>query len=402
MGDSQQQFRRLAILTTVHRWGDPRVFERNASAALEWGLEVHAFMPFSGKLELPPWAQTDHFHLHPLPLPTGRFRRMRLSLFAYRYVLEQGEFDVVHFHASELIPAMIWLRLLRPKTKILYDVHEELPLEILSKPYIPKPFKPIAIFFSRLLWWLAARCFHAFAPATEPIALYWPKQRTRVVHNYPKQTFDIKVPDESPNPNRIVFVGGLAGIRGIAELLVAVKRLRSEFLFLRVELYGRIMDQDLTATIASAVDEGWCLHTVWLSQSELAQKLIGAGIGVAPYHPVPSFIEALPTKLFEYMALGIPALVSDFPLWRKIVEDAEAGIAVAPTRAGLEEGLRFMISNSAKLEEWSRNGRRVYTQKYRWEMESANLLALYEKLGLDVPSQSSLKLPIPSPEMQVS
>ena len=385
MSDSAEKRSRIAIVTTVHPWGDPRVFERNACAAVEWGLEVHAFVPANGELELPEWARSERFHFHALPLPRNRFSRFLLSFVALTAVLRSGRFGLVHFHDPELIPAMILLRMLRPRVKVLYDVHEELPLEVYCKPYIPRPFKPLASWFASGLWWLAAHSFHSFAPATEPIAGYWPPARTRVVRNYPKAVFHLPK-NGVPDPDRVVFTGGLAEIRGIRELLMATNNLRSEFGSLRLELYGRIMDAELAPLIESAVRETWCLHTPWLSQNELAQRLCGAGVGVTPYHPVPSFLEGLPTKMFEYMALGIPTLTSDFPLWKQIVASSESGICVQPTVAGLQHGLRSMISDRTKLQHWSENGRRAYKKHYRWEVESSNLRWLYETNGLALSS----------------
>ena len=38
---------RMAVVTTAHSWGDPRVFERELAACLEWGVEVHVFVPLA-------------------------------------------------------------------------------------------------------------------------------------------------------------------------------------------------------------------------------------------------------------------------------------------------------------------------------------------------------------------
>jgi len=375
---------RLAVLTTVHRWGDPRVFERNACAAVQCGLEVHAFVPVTGDPPLPQWGRQGEFHLHNLPMSQGRLGRMWLALRVGKYVSKDGEFDAIHFHDPELIPAMIWLSLRHPRVRILYDVHEELPLEVFSKSYIPRPLRPLASGFARLLWSMAARRFHAFAPATEAIAAHWPPERTRVVHNYPRSMFNRPRNGLEVNPNRIAFVGALTQIHGVEEVLQSVSRLRQEYPQVRLELYGRVLDASLKPAVDRSVREGWGQHIPWLEPAELVTRLSGAGVGLVPYRPLPDHLNALPTKIFEYMALGIPILASDFPLWRRIIQEQNVGLCSPPTVEGITQGLRLMLSDPARLQAWSVRAQETYQQRYRWEVEAENLRSLYRIMGLKV------------------
>ena len=41
-------------------------------------------------------------------------------------------------------------------------------------------------------------------------------------------------------------------------------------------------------------------------------------------------MDALPVKMFGYMAAGILVIASNFPLWRKIVEGNKCGFCVNP------------------------------------------------------------------------
>lgn len=372
---------RLAVVTTVHRWGDPRVFERNARAAVQFGLEVHGFVPI---LKDPSrgWANEGEFRLHALPMPQGRFSRTWLALRVGKYIVNEGEFDAVHFHDPELIPAMIWLTFRRPDIRVLYDIHEELPLEVYSKSYIPKAIRPLASAFARLLWKLAARRFHAFAPATEAIAGHWPPERTRIVHNYPRSVFNLPNNGAEVDPNRIVFVGALTRIHGVEEVLESVSRIRKEHPQAKLELYGRMLDAELQLPVEQAEREGWCKHISWLEPGDLASKLTGAGVGLVPYLPLRDHLDSLPTKIFEYMALGIPILASDFPLWQRIIEAQNVGVCSPPTVEGLTEALTLMVRNPARLQTWSARARETYKKYYRWEVEAENLRSLYRLIGL--------------------
>jgi hypothetical protein len=99
----------------------------------------------------------------------------------------------------------------------------------------------------------------------------------------------------------------------------------------------------------------------------------GAGVGLVTLLPQPNYLESLPTKLFEYMAMGIPVLASDFPLWRRLVETSGAGRVTAPSPGPVAEALVAMCSDPARLRRHGEAGRAAYQEHYRWEVESRNL-----------------------------
>ncbi|BDU71222.1 glycosyltransferase [Mesoterricola silvestris] len=367
--------KRMAVVTSAHPWGDPRVFGRELAACLEWGLEVHLFA-------VPPrdgWRPVPGLRLHPLPDPGSRLARIRGALGLWRAVLREGPFPLVHFHDPELLPAMALVGILAPGTFLLYDIHEDLPLQFRSKAYLP-PWARQPL--ERLAEWalgLAARLFDGFAPATEAIARPWPRASTRVVHNYPRAVFH--VPPRTPDPLRVLYMGGLSRGRGIPLALEAVRIARHRVPGLRLELAGWILEPEVGRLVKEAAREGWCRHLETLEAGALAAHAAGAGIGLVTLLPQPNYLESLPTKLFEYMALGIPVLASDFPLWRELVGESGAGRVVRPEAGPLAQALVAMALDPAALQEHARRGRAAYLDRYRWEVEAANLRWHLERAG---------------------
>ena len=79
------------------------------------------------------------------------------------------------------------------------------------------------------------------------------------------------------------------------------------------------------------------------------------------------------------MAAGLPVIASDFPLWRKIVEDNDCGICVDPTNIqAVRVACAKLLSNPEKGQQLGRNGRKAVLEKYNWVNEEKKLLALYE------------------------
>jgi hypothetical protein len=383
------QASRMAVVTTAHPWGDSRVFERELATCLAWGVETHVFMPLAGPPPRTGWSADPRLVLHPLRVSGGRLGRFFLALGAWRAVQRQGPFRLVQFHDPELVPAMALLAVLRPGTYLLYDIHEDLALQVASKAYLPSWLRrPVARLVECLLR-SARQLFSGFAPATEAIARDWPRADTRVLHNYPMAVFGSELPDPAPDPRRILYVGGLSRERGIPLALEAVRRARWRLPELGLELIGWVLDAETDAAILAALAEGWCTHRPRLAPDRLAQQAAGAGIGLVTLLPQPNYLESLPTKLFEYMAMGIPVLASDFPLWRELVQEAGAGRTVVPEPGPLADALVDMSSHPERLRAYAASGRTAYRERYRWEAEARNLRWHLHRAGLDT-------LPLPS------
>jgi hypothetical protein len=371
----------MAVVTTAHPWGDPRVFERELAACLEWGVETHVFVPLPGPPERTGWSADPRLVIHPLPMPAGRPQRVRLALGIWRAVLRSGPFALVQFHDPELVPAMALLGIVRPGTYLLYDIHEDLPLQIQSKGYLPGWLRAPLARLTECGLRTARSLFTGFAPATEAIALAWPAAETRVVHNYPKALFG-RESFRAPDPSRILYVGGLSRERGSLLALEALRLARRSRPDLRLELIGWVMDAETGQAVRTAVTEGWCVHVPRIGPEALRERAAGAGVGLVTLLPKPNYLEALPTKLFEYMAMGIPVLASDFPLWRGLVEEAGAGRVAEPVPAAVAAALLDLCADPGRLRRFAQAGREAYRSRYRWEAEARNLRWHLNQAGL--------------------
>jgi glycosyltransferase involved in cell wall biosynthesis len=119
----------------------------------------------------------------------------------------------------------------------------------------------------------------------------------------------------------------------------------------------------------------------WLKRDEMKELLSRAEVGLTLFHQEKNNVEAQPNKLFEYMAAEVPAVASNFPWWRTILEGAGAGIIVDPTDPKkIGEAICLLLENAELARNMGRSGRRAVLETYNWEREAVKLRNLYEGL----------------------
>ena len=106
----------------------------------------------------------------------------------------------------------------------------------------------------------------------------------------------------------------------------------------------------------------------------LNRATIGLNLGLA----TPNQQAALPTKLFEYMAAGLPIVAADLPNSRTVIVDAQCGLLVPPGDAeAFAEAICKLIDDPALAATFSRNGVEAFERRYNWEAETEKLRRLY-------------------------
>jgi glycosyltransferase involved in cell wall biosynthesis len=110
------------------------------------------------------------------------------------------------------------------------------------------------------------------------------------------------------------------------------------------------------------------------------EKLFSESIaGLVILKPIKNYLDSLPVKLFEYMAAELPVITSNFPIWKKIIEDNKCGICVdsgKPEEIAL--AIDFIANNREQSLKMGENGRKAVYEKYNWDIEEEKLLKIYE------------------------
>jgi len=66
--------------------------------------------------------------------------------------------------------------------------------------------------------------------------------------------------------------------------------------------------------------------------AEAWQLTKGAWASLAMLQPTPAFVEAMPSKIYEYLASGLPVLSTRLPRQTKVIEESGGGVLVDSVR----------------------------------------------------------------------
>ncbi|MEW6273927.1 MAG: glycosyltransferase family 4 protein [Bacillota bacterium] len=365
---------KVVHLTSVHIPFDTRIFYKECRSLVGAGYAVTLIAPYNRDEE------QEGVRIRAVPKPKGRRERMTRSVWqAYRAALAEKA-DVYHFHDPELIPVGLLLKL-RGK-RVVYDVHEDVPKQILSKEWIPRPLRRLVAGAAQVAEALASWAFDGIVAATPAIAKRFPPRKTVIVQNFPILN-ELVAPESTPyqkRPANIIYVGGITAIRGIREMVQAMS-LEPESLNARLVLAGAFSPPSLEAEVRGL--SGWerVEFVGWQNRASVARLLGEARAGLTVLYPRPNYLEAWPVKLFEYMSAGLPVIASDFPMWRKIVQGEQCGLLVDPLDpAAIAKAIQWILEHPEEAEAMGRRGQKAVFDRYNWDTEAEKLIALYRRL----------------------
>lgn len=337
----------------------------------EAGYEVYLVATASKEEEI------QGINIRALSKPRGRLERfVKSSSDVLRKAL-QSDSAIFHFHDPELIPIAIFLKIVGKK--VIYDAHEDVPRQILSKHWIKKPLRRTVAWFVEKIENFSAKRFDFVVAATPFIRNRFLTLGCNAIdiNNYPVLSEFSSVDLNWAEKDRTVcYAGVISEARCIFEMVEAVGKAG-----VRLLLAGQFSEKSQREKAKEMA--GWS-HVTELGQVDRIDvgKVLGRSMaGLVLFLPEPNHVNSQPNKLFEYMSAGIPVIASNFPLWRRIVEGHHCGICVDPTKPSeIADAIGWILDHSDEARLMGQNGRRAIEEKYNWDIERNKLLKVYEKI----------------------
>ncbi len=364
---------RVLHVSTAHQSQDPRiVFKQCQTLAGQYA--VFCALPHAD----PTIAPGIHF----IRLPYFRRVIWRVLLTCPLIVLRCLWLrpQIIHLYVPEFIPFAYIFQLFG--AKVIYEVqenlHKKMHLKAVNNGFLlEKAFR----WFDRL----AQRHFYLIFTEHGYLDTYTQLAKPHsVIYNYPLLAFlePFRTPYR-PNPVQpsFFYIGWLSFERAFDTLVTSLFRLTATHPNFIVHLFGRrtFADADL-AKLPHFTQVRKHLRFYGYTDQRIAFPYAdGATAGLALLKPVGDYPDSYTTKLFEYMALGLPVITSDFTLYRDVVERHGCGLCVSandPTQ--ITDALAYLIDHSDEASAMGQRGRRAVEQFYNWTSEAQKLLRFYE------------------------
>jgi len=362
---------KVCHITTIHPSKDNRIFYKECKSLAKCGFDVKlvavnsdSFVEDGVEVIGVKCTYSNRFH-----------RAMKASYCAYKEA-KKTKADIFHFHDPEFMIAALMLRLLG-KT-VIYDIHENNPAAIMSKPYLNSNFikKVMALCFN-IAEQISVRIFSYTVTARPDITKRFNIKNIKTIFNYPILPEYDKIPTLNLKKNKqsVIYVGGMSRIRGIRELISAFENIPNAELW----LLGTFEDESFQEECKKLPGSANVRYLGQVESFEIFSYIKASDAGIITFWPEPNHLTTIATKPFEYMACGVPVIMSDFDYWKDFF--GENAIYVDPKDPNqIARTITQLLEDPNKAKSMGQRGLEKVKEEYNWAQEEKKLIGVYKSI----------------------
>lgn len=366
---------KVCHMTSVHEAEDMRIFHKECTSLAKAGYDVYLIAPGESY-------EKNGVHIIGIGRPSGG-RLNRMTVFSKKVFLAAltVDADVYHFHDPELLP---WGSKLKKKgKKVIFDSHEWYVMQLRTKYYLPPWFsilvsKIYAAYERHVLPQLDAVILPGKIEGKNPFQGLC--ARTPIISNAAildqfYRRYDPTIPRKK---RQICYVGGLTEIRGITVSMKAAAMAEAS-----LALAGDFSPPSYEETLRAMPEFSCVDYRGILSPEGVADLLSESQIGLCTILNEGQYdkADALSVKVFEYMSMGLPVILSATEYNQKIMKRYHFGLCVEPDNPeAVVSAIRYLLDNPEEARQMGENGRKAVREELNWDVEEKKLLALYEDI----------------------
>jgi len=184
------------------------------------------------------------------------------------------------------------------------------------------------------------------------------------------------------NTAHFVYLGNLDGSRGIDTAIRAAGLLKNRGHCVKLSIIGtgpnieqyRKLAETLGVTDRVAI-------TGRLEFAKVEAIMAQANVGLIPHYGTGAWNSTIPNKLFDFMAMSKPVLVSNTRPTERVVDEVQCGIVFKERDAEALAAAMMAMENKALRDQFGKQGREAFLKKYNWSVDERRLLESLESAG---------------------
>jgi len=391
--------KKICILSDTHGLYDDRIYWKEAISLKKAGYEVwHIFA--GNKKEKGITKEGIHY----IGLQQKTFSKKRIANYLlkkispsnlYKEILKEASevnADVYHLHDLKLNRIGEKLKKLPQKPKIIYDVHEPHPENILDYFETKGVLNILKKFYAAYIrWWeMKNTKNYDFIIATEEnvrdrFQQHLPREKVDIIYNYTNLQDARKSVGYEQKEYDAIYCGGITKFRGAWQILHAAKLAKEKKDDLKILFLGswfplELKNKMLDYIQANDLTENVILHenVPYAQVSDFYNK---SRIGLGIFLPIRTHKIILQIKIFEYMNFGLPIIGSNFGHINNYITKEKTGIAIDPEKPEeIADALIKLLTDTRMYNQCSKNGIKAVDKKYNWGVMEEKLLGIYGKV----------------------
>lgn len=370
---------RVCILTTVHDYNDNRVFYKETLSLSSFGYEVFYIAPNASKVNNKEINCVDL-------IPEKRAIIRLLKSFQVFQLAKSLKCDVYHFQDSELIIVGLLLKAFT-KAKVIYDVHEDYPSQMLTKFYLKEWMRKPLYHIMRSLEKICNKYLDAIITADNFVANHFSPTKTTIVYNYPNVELLNRALKNVPCEKKwdVIFPGSMSKFTADM-ILKIVKEVKERGYDIKCAIISPFNFEGGIDWVRKRVLELKMKHDDFLIMKnippyEVPFYITSSRIGLVPLPDTAKMRSNIPTKIFEYMYYNLPVITGDLPPSRQYILRSNSGFLVNPNSANdYADKIIYLLKHPDILEEMGQNGHNLVVEECNWANEERKLEKIYIKL----------------------
>lgn len=307
------------------------------------------------------------------------------------HFLNKYDIEAIHIH-DMVVAEAVMLANKKKQLPVVLDLHENRPEIMRFYPHLKK--FPQNILISTNKWKqkeeeLIKKASKVIVVTQEAKEEVYKRTKIKsdkviVVPNTVRKSFFEKQDNFEESSKRdtfnLLYIGDTGERRGVATAIKSLPALKKEIENIRLVIVGSLNTKLKKLSEELKVEEQVCFEG-WQEETTFPKYIKQSNVCLSPLHRNLHHDTTHANKLFQYMSLRKPLLVSDATAQKNIVEKVNAGlIHEAKNVEDFTDKVLRLYKDELLRKELGKNGEAFIRNEFTWDKTSKELINLYNSL----------------------